>query len=724
MARRRRGSTNTRTGRRQQNLKDKADSREGDDPAEKVDDSVTEETRDSSVVVERVTRSGRRSSGIKRDEIEYKEISTNSVDARTETVHIESLQEDPAESSVQSKSQDMPIEIEDSEDCISNDYFEDESKIESVSNSKTLMPQDIQQIVLGDLKGVTVGQGDEIIVSHEEEIVWEEGVVEEVICDDGIEMEVDTQDLVSDEEENSQVVVVNSQDKQYLIVVNDSDSNDVVTTEDNVSDDDDNADIDDNASNSDDHNEVQEGSCEIITVVKGSDNENSQDSASLNCDTINAVIGSGVNIIENVTISEYHSDEENIITNEESISKEENSSAFSILQKHLFSNDNNKDSEMNNGSTCSTAKDGQSGVIENSNLNESADEEINVSLQNVKLSSSHVVYHSDDSNSQLKLQSTEHLVVISDNYDKQQSVCVLGEQHELVKELVVLKHEDISISSTSEKDDGTQDNGSEDSGKLNQGLYSSSSIIKSSSSSLKTPCDSTVDEVCTAKRNKLSDSFDGQEVSSSQPDITNSEKCVDDFSVFKTLSSSQNFEKNCESNEEQNLIVKEKADDISIPDEEKHPIFRSRSGSTDTTGSESGSNSSSGRRRSNRLRSIGMMKQQSESENSKTAIQKDPTAPGTPVPPVPGYEADKPVKVKSRWRRSSELEMGSRRSIDMEIGSTKTDSDNAPTPPCSFQPSTPPNSPPLSIDVAKDKEMEEKLRNFQHIAANEYLTER
>lgn len=768
MARRRRGSTNARTGRKQ-SVKGKADSCEGNDPAEKLDDSVAEEIQDVPVESENMIRRGRRGSNIKFDEVGDNEVSKSSEDRCVESVHIKSLLEDPGGSSVQLDSQDMLTEdfdeytslvtnenkgsVEDSEDCISNDYFEDESKIQSVDNSEILMPQDIQQIVLGDLKGVTVGQGDEIIVSHEEEIVWEEGVVEEVICEDGIEIEMDTQDLASaseeEEEKNNQVVVIkenlNSQDGQFLVVVNDSDNNDVVTNEDNDDDDDNNSDIvgngDDNVSNSDDQNDVQEGSCEIITVVKESDNENSQDSGSLNCDTINAVIGSGENMIQNVTISEYHSDDDNIITNENRSEQEDSSSSFSSLHKdycYLFSDYQNQDIEMNKEDKCSSV--GEDVVIEKPNSKESfvAEEEMNDSLQSVKLSSSPDVYNNDnvvddDSSSRWKPQSTSDstmcsAVVESDSVDEQQSMHVVDEQCDATVEpaetkSAILKQEDISISSTSEKEDGTVDNESEDCGKLNQVLCSRSSVTESRSSSTKTPCDSTVDETCTVKRNKISDIFDGQEVSSSHPDTANSEKCVNEFSVFKTLTSSQKYEKNCESNE-QNVLVKERTDDIPVPDEEKQPIFRSRSGSTDTTGSESGSNSSSGRRRSSRLRSIGMMKQQSESESSKTAVQKEPSATGTAVPPVPGYEGDKPVKVKSRWRRSSELEMGNRRCTEMEVGSTKTDSDNAPTPPCSFQPSTPPSSPPPAADDANDKEMEEKLRNFQHIPANEYLTER
>lgn len=142
-------------------------------------------------------------------------------------------------------------------------------------------------------------------------------------------------------------------------------------------------------------------------------------------------------------------------------------------------------------------------------------------------------------------------------------------------------------------------------------------------------------------------------------------------------------------------------------DLDKKVEFRSRSGSTDTTGSESGSNSS-GVRRSSRIRSIGLMKQRSrgrglvtkpnidvsksifqqerekvasntnsiaqevktdnppetqcdkENSVSKIASALDSLAPLTTSGNATGYDSDssKPVKVKSRWRRSSELEMG------------------------------------------------------------------
>ncbi|XP_017888798.1 probable histone-lysine N-methyltransferase CG1716 [Ceratina calcarata] len=158
-----------------------------------------------------------------------------------------------------------------------------------------------------------------------------------------------------------------------------------------------------------------------------------------------------------------------------------------------------------------------------------------------------------------------------------------------------------------------------------------------------------------------------------------------------------------------------KSNNISSSDVEKKVEFRSRSGSTDTTGSESGSNSS-GVRRSSRIRSIGLMKQRSrgrglvmkpnldilkstaqqerEKANNAAPIAQEVKAENPPdsggqqsdkesnvktanafdlssyCAGCTGYDSDssKPVKVKSRWRRSSELEMGSAASIEASIG--------------------------------------------------------
>ncbi|XP_015113750.1 probable histone-lysine N-methyltransferase CG1716 [Diachasma alloeum] len=222
----------------------------------------------------------------------------------------------------------------------------------------------------------------------------------------------------------------------------------------------------------------------------------------------------------------------------------------------------------------------------------------------------------------------------------------------------------------------------------------------------------------------------------------------------------------------------------STGEDSEKKLFRSRSGSTDTTGSESGSNSS-GVRRSSRIRSQGLMKvrprgrglvtkpiadvtkalqqereklqtastpdsqseTQSDKENSNKSIPSDVNAPLTLV--TPGYDSDstKPVKVKSRWRRSSELEMGgntsrlgfnsvlnsstsssnaealpslpensvSSSSISSESESLKESRNSSPVP-------KPPQRTPAPEET--DPELEERLSQFEIIKENLYLTER
>ncbi|XP_066597592.1 histone-lysine N-methyltransferase Set2 isoform X2 [Prorops nasuta] len=237
---------------------------------------------------------------------------------------------------------------------------------------------------------------------------------------------------------------------------------------------------------------------------------------------------------------------------------------------------------------------------------------------------------------------------------------------------------------------------------------------------------------------------------------------------------------------------------------EKKGEFRSRSGSTDTTGSESGSNSS-GVRRSSRIRSIGLMKQrprgrglvtkpaieapkmaqerekvntpvitdtrisqdnqsetQSDKENSGNKISTPLNSPAQLITTsTTGYDSDssKPVKVKSRWRRSSELEMGGSsgfvpgpvsnfsfpptESITRSLISTSSSVNG--TEAGSFQSRTEENvesSKSVSSTVTtfpkiigakislpmvpemRDREMEERLSQFEHLKENLYLTDR
>ncbi|GLH04577.1 Probable histone-lysine N-methyltransferase CG1716 [Gryllus bimaculatus] len=241
-------------------------------------------------------------------------------------------------------------------------------------------------------------------------------------------------------------------------------------------------------------------------------------------------------------------------------------------------------------------------------------------------------------------------------------------------------------------------------------------------------------------------------------------------------------------------VVKNSHDDL---DRKHTSSFRNRSGSTDTTGSESGSSCSTGVRRSSRIRSIGLLKQrnrkrnevepsavhESESTEGKVGDSRDvvdstqeetvkdgsntvkmPVPVSCPAtvsaPPVVPYEVDssKPVKVKSRWRRSSELEMGGNRSSDSDMTTPPTPS-ISPRPVAPLVPNLSPRPvvssmlPPARVsllpvpimplteildpnsftDISKEeqekkdddeKEKQERLNSFIPLMENEYLTDR
>lgn len=145
--------------------------------------------------------------------------------------------------------------------------------------------------------------------------------------------------------------------------------------------------------------------------------------------------------------------------------------------------------------------------------------------------------------------------------------------------------------------------------------------------------------------------------------------------------------------------------------------------------SDASSASESSIRRSNRIKSITVLKQKTKghglvkktldsdtSENSnsshvdseKIALAADPQAPS---PHLVENDATKPVKVKSRWRRSSELEMS--------VASPTVVSKNSPQ--------TIPESPQDGHEKAQkaaEEEVTVRLKQFVHLKENQYLTER
>lgn len=121
-----------------------------------------------------------------------------------------------------------------------------------------------------------------------------------------------------------------------------------------------------------------------------------------------------------------------------------------------------------------------------------------------------------------------------------------------------------------------------------------------------------------------------------------------------------------------------------------------------------------------------------ESSGNKATGFFDSPAPLTGLG-VAGYESDtsKPVKVKSRWRRSSELEMGgSKQAQTMSESDASAENVSVITgSPCPELPGpqvariSGPKVLPTLVEV-KDKEMEERLSQFEHLRENLYLTER
>lgn len=152
---------------------------------------------------------------------------------------------------------------------------------------------------------------------------------------------------------------------------------------------------------------------------------------------------------------------------------------------------------------------------------------------------------------------------------------------------------------------------------------------------------------------------------------------------------------------------------------------------------------------------------QSDREGSnKMAFNTDSQASSNTSSGLAGYESDssKPVKVKSRWRRSSELEMGSLGSrlgfggvsglsgnsasgtefssansscagSSTAINSIANDSELGKNSPLNSGHSPIPRPVgakiplPMVLEV-KDREMEERLSQFEHLRENAYLTER
>uniref|UniRef100_A0A2A4J7R2 AWS domain-containing protein n=1 Tax=Heliothis virescens TaxID=7102 RepID=A0A2A4J7R2_HELVI len=162
---------------------------------------------------------------------------------------------------------------------------------------------------------------------------------------------------------------------------------------------------------------------------------------------------------------------------------------------------------------------------------------------------------------------------------------------------------------------------------------------------------------------------------------------------------------------------------------------------------DSAESSPTGVRRSSRIKTISNMKQKTKGyglvktplkkalitqakmkleeigsdSQEKTSESLPNTQPNSPSFPVP---SEMPVKVKSRWRRSSELEMGASSPANSPLASPSLPQQRLP--PVAESPSLPeeePSAPPLSKEDY-DRIIEERMNQYQHLDENEYLCER
>lgn len=161
---------------------------------------------------------------------------------------------------------------------------------------------------------------------------------------------------------------------------------------------------------------------------------------------------------------------------------------------------------------------------------------------------------------------------------------------------------------------------------------------------------------------------------------------------------------------------------------------------------DSAESSPTGVRRSSRIKTISNMKQKTKGyglvktplkkalitqtklkleeigsdSQEKTSESLPSTTPNSPSFPVP---SEMPVKVKSRWRRSSELEMGASSPAISPLASPSLPQRLPPLEENASIPEEEQNVMPLSKE-AYDKIIEERMNQYQHLDENEYLCER
>lgn len=285
-----------------------------------------------------------------------------------------------------------------------------------------------------------------------------------------------------------------------------------------------------------------------------------------------------------------------------------------------------------------------------------------------------------------------------------------------------------------------EDESQESAEKINgeEDMYTIYEIIsEDQNNDMETPCifsntepEVVYDSVKTEEKDDLKVQLDKLKLTTD--DDTETKKIKRSPKAIKKVTKKKQVNLNKESNSTPNMSEEETKMDI-------EPVSQTNTEKIDNNYStDSSSSSSTCIRRSSRIKTISIQKQRSKGHGLVKGSQKnisntlnkdnkasdgDPTksqdasqtvsnSQNSPIFPVPISDSEiRPVKVKSRWRRSSEMEMGSRSPVTPPLSSPNSNnklSDNAST----------------DQKTSVDEAIQARLNQFQIIFENEYHCDR
>ncbi|RZF34262.1 hypothetical protein LSTR_LSTR015112, partial [Laodelphax striatellus] len=593
----------------------------------------------------------------------------------------------------------------DNEVIINNVEYQEEVPSSQSQAHKELMPDDIQQIVLGDLESVTVGRHEN--VAHDEQHSWHANSEEEsIICD---AMEVDSESHIEDDDPSSRQDANQAKSFDGVHSCDDSMSEGEESFSDQRR-----SKRGSDAQRTAEYLQVESG---IITISRESDYESSDESNSepdmvAQCaDSISAVLGFSDRTIFSVNIAKDNSDDDASVVDGDIKPNVEECTVITeeINDVEKGKGDSTPVNSMNDADGCdevsSTVKIysySDNFKVEQDELDYEPDSdkfepesdkfEPELEPDCLKVESNPISYENegllfkdepkpdvlyDDSKSGV-LKNEQKLDSLEDESkpDSLEGVEVFEKPTTHLQKLDSFEDEPKpdSLGGGEHFDKPTslsQDVSSSDmvcEVELKQEKIEVSKPKTVAVSKTKSSTQKSSPGEATKKPRARKQSLEGKKKGGRTQDKEQS------INESKVISSSQSTGSDDKKSKE--LPSKPEGENASfdakaVIEEEKSSEFRSRSGSTDTTGSESGSSSSC--RRSSRIKKplVGIKPavvsatddSMPSPSRSTSSLMNQPSPVSTfssTAMPEQGFDADKPVKVKSRWRRTSELEMGTR----------------------------------------------------------------